>query len=228
MADKPRTLTKKPSKNIKDKNPLKKETKVKNIKPKDKSKETKETPLKSKSLKKSKTKEDSREGRFNLFKSKKSKEIEEDSNTQGLRVKKSSKRILRTTIKDENSNMADARTTVDKLRLSFLYRDKITGQTDRRLLEQERIHNNERQALYTTCKKFLLSSLDWFESENIENKEYIRIQIDSKFDSVLYDILNSIQFESYSWVEEDRNEDLIALGASVPHIINFSVRYMKE
>ncbi|WP_275372790.1 hypothetical protein [Clostridium tertium] len=141
---------------------------------------------------------------------------------------KSSRQILRTTIKDENSNMSDAKSTIDKLRLAFLYRDKISGEKDRRILEEERKHNNKQQALHATCKKFLLSSLDWFENEKIENKKYIRIQVDPKFDSVLYDILNSVQFESYQWVEEERNEDLVALGASVPRIITFSIRYMEE
>lgn len=139
-----------------------------------------------------------------------------------------SKRVLRTTIKDENSDMKDATSTIDKLRLALLYRDKESGKKDRRLLETERKYNNKQQALYATCKKFLLNSLEWFENEPIEGKEYLKLQVDPKFDSVLYDILNSIQFESYSWIEEDRNEDLIALGASVPRVIVFSVRYISS
>lgn len=140
----------------------------------------------------------------------------------------SRKRVLRTTIKDENSDMKDATSTIDKLRLALLYRDKESGKKDRRLLETERKYNNKQQALYATCKKFLLNSLEWFENENIEGKEYLKLQVDPKFDSVLYDILNSIQFESYSWIEEDRNEDLISLGAAVPRVIVFSVRYISN
>ena len=141
--------------------------------------------------------------------------------------KKENKRVLRTTVM-EDSSMADAKNIIDKFRLAFLYRDIVTGEKDRRILETERKHNLTQQALYATCKKFLLTSLEWFENQKIEDKKYIKIQIDPKFDSVLYDILNSVQFENYVWIEEDRNEDLLALGAAVPHIIIFSIRYMQE
>lgn len=161
-----------------------------------------------------------------------SKPVEKKKKSFSLFKKKptetTNKRILRTTIKDENSDMKDATSTIDKLRLALLYRDKESGKKDRRLLEEERKYNNKQQALHATCKKFLLNSLDWFENENIEGKKYLKVQVDPKFDSVLYDILNSIQFESYSWIEEDRNEDLIALGAAVPRVIVFSVRYISN
>lgn len=141
--------------------------------------------------------------------------------------KRENKRVLRTTV-TEDSNMSDAKSFLDKIRLALLHREIITGEKDRKLLEEERRLNIKQQALYATCKKFLLTSLEWFEKQPIDNKKYIRIQIDPKFDTVLYDILNSIQFENYTWIEEDRNEDLLALGASIPHIILFSIRYMEE
>lgn len=143
------------------------------------------------------------------------------------RKKKENKRILRTTV-TENSSMADAKSFIDKMRLALLHREIVSGEKDRKILEEERRYNIKQQALYATCKKFLLTSLEWFETQKIDNKKYLKIQIDPKFDSVLYDILNSIQFENYIWIEEDRNEDLLALGASIPHIILFSVRYMEE
>ena len=147
-------------------------------------------------------------------------EIEEESIVN--KITKSAERVIRRVIKSDTT--LDKVDFFNKFILAKRYQDKESGKQERELQEKERKEIEREQQLQASLKKFLIDTLYAELDQKFAQVGSVMLQIDKKFDEVVYQVLSGREFVGYDFEEIPRNRNHLALGMDVPRRFVFNVK----